>query len=113
MKVWCILIDHENRPTREPFQVGVSSETNVAGLRKLVKDEASHLLADTDACDLEVWKCTDSTTNFLDASPEVVVEQVSKAFSDRRVKKLGARLAVAKLIISDEEALLVKLPSGS
>ncbi|KAF8331068.1 uncharacterized protein EI90DRAFT_3154725 [Cantharellus anzutake] len=110
MNVWCILIDHCNRPTGEPFLVKVSSTDNVARLKEMVKDKGSFLLRTIDAYMLEVWKCTDSTVNFLDASHEVLEERVSKAFHDARVENLSVRQVVADLIISDREALLVRSP---
>ncbi|KAF8325066.1 uncharacterized protein EI90DRAFT_3129151 [Cantharellus anzutake] len=103
MEVWCLVVNHDNRPTGEPLQVGISSETNVAGLKEKVKDKVSPRLDDTAAFELE--------------------ELVSKAFSNRGVKKLRLRQVIEHLInpdrgavsdgepLSNGEALLVMLPS--
>ncbi|KAF8324923.1 uncharacterized protein EI90DRAFT_2224599 [Cantharellus anzutake] len=109
MQRWCLLVDHKNRPAGEPIQVGVSSETNVANLKKMVKDEMSPLLADAAAAELKVWRCTDSTINFLDVSSEVLEERVRMAFVDNKVQLLHVGQTVATLI-SDNEVFLVGGP---
>jgi hypothetical protein len=109
MKVWCLLVDHENRPPGEPFKVQVSSETDVADLKEIVGGGMSPPLADAAAAELKVWRCTDSAIDFFDVSSEVREEQVRKAFLDNEVQLLGVRRAVATLI-SDKEVFLVKGP---
>src|SRR6266705_1596888 len=109
MKVWCLLVDHENRPTGGPFQVGVSSETNVADLKKMVKDEVPRVLGDIDAYELDVWKCTDPAIDFLDVSRQECEKRVRMAFLDNNVQCLVVRRTVATLI-SDREVFLVKGP---
>jgi hypothetical protein len=109
MKVWCLLVDHENRPTGGLFKVQVSSETDVADLKEMVKAKAPRLLGDMDAYELDVWKCTDSTNDFLDVSTQECEERVRMVFVANKVQCLGVRRTVATLI-SDGEVLLVKGP---
>ncbi|KAF8328811.1 uncharacterized protein EI90DRAFT_3125565 [Cantharellus anzutake] len=67
MEVWCLLVDHESRPVAgQPIKVQVPSETDVADLKKMVKDEASPHLNNTAAFELEVWRFTNSTADFVD-----------------------------------------------
>jgi hypothetical protein len=109
MKVWCLLVDHENRPTGGPFKVQVSPETDVADLKKMVKDEVSPLLADAAAAELDVWKCTDPTIDFLGVGRQECEELVKTAFVDNMVQFCVVRRTVATLI-SDGGVLLVKGP---
>ncbi|KAF8325050.1 uncharacterized protein EI90DRAFT_3129111 [Cantharellus anzutake] len=123
MEVWCLLVDHESRPVAgQPIKVQVSSETDVDDLKEKVKDKVSPRLDDTAAFELEVWRFTNSPANFVDYDHEVLKELVSKAFSNRGVKKLRPRQVIEHLInpdrnavsdgepLSNGEALLVKLP---
>ncbi|KAF8314389.1 uncharacterized protein EI90DRAFT_3159488 [Cantharellus anzutake] len=90
MKVWCLLIDHENRPIRAPFKVGVSANTNI--LKKTVKDKVPSTLANIAAAELEVAKYTDSTTNFLDRSMLERHDKARKSAKDAENEALLASL---------------------
>ena len=111
MKVWCLIIDRENRPAVEPIKVAVSSETDVADLRELVKDKSPRILADTDAPELKVLKCTDPEIGFLDddITSERREELVRNAFADQKIKSLGPRRTIANEIL-DEGVLFVQWP---
>ncbi|KAF8322894.1 uncharacterized protein EI90DRAFT_3130658 [Cantharellus anzutake] len=113
MEVWCLLVDHKNRPTGQSFKVEVSSDADVDDLAKMVKAKAPRVLGDIDAYELEVWRFTNSPANFVDNGHEVLEELVSKAFSNMGVKELLPRQEIAGLNISAGEALLVKLPGAS
>src|SRR6266446_2499174 len=103
MEVWCLVVDHDNRPIGRPLKVEVSSDADVDDLTEKVKDKASPRLDDTAAFELEVWRFTNSPAKFVDNDREVLEELVSKAFSNRGVKKLRTRQVIAHLNISNGE----------
>ncbi|KAF8330172.1 uncharacterized protein EI90DRAFT_3124636 [Cantharellus anzutake] len=108
MEVWCLLVDHKNRPTGQSFKVEVSSDADVDDLAEKVKAKAPRVLGDIDASELEVWRFTNSPANFVDNDREVLEELVSKAFSN--IGELRMRQVIARLNISAGETLLIKLP---
>ncbi|KAF8314837.1 uncharacterized protein EI90DRAFT_3135726 [Cantharellus anzutake] len=110
MEVWCLVVNHNNRPTGRPFKVEVSSGADVDDLVEKVKAKGSPRLDDTAAFELEVWRFANSPADFVVNDHEVLEELVSEAFSNMRVKELLPSRKIAGLNILAGEALLVKLP---
>ncbi|KZT00302.1 uncharacterized protein LAESUDRAFT_718226 [Laetiporus sulphureus 93-53] len=112
MNIWCLLIDHEKKLIGTPFEVTVSSVDTVDRLRKKVKEDRSVGTAGVDSASLIVWRCIDPTTTLDDEDHETLEGQVSEAFFNQKVKRLGVRRTIADLKLSKDETLLVQMPSA-
>ena len=108
-KVWCLTIDHENKPIGRPFQVIL--ENNIADLRKKVKEEKPNTLKDVDADHVAVWRCEESQV-FDDADRKKLELQVVAVFSKKKVTELGGMQKINELKLSDREILFVQVPSA-
>ena len=106
--VWCLTIDHENKPIGMIFTVIL--EKNIGDLREKVK-EAKPYLKDVDADHLVVWRCK-AQQEFDDQDNEKLKLQVRAVFSDKKVTQLGGRRTIEELKLSDSEILFVQVPSA-
>ena len=108
MELWVLLIAHNLEVRGEIFKVGTPRD--IDDLKKVVKEKRPNALANVDAAELTVWRCTDPTT-ILDAEDaEVLSRRIRDLFSKQNVKKIGARTKIAELNILEGETLLVQLP---
>ncbi|KAH9052906.1 hypothetical protein EDB83DRAFT_2394724, partial [Lactarius deliciosus] len=93
--------------------VDCTDNDSVYGLMKKAKEE---MLGTSPAptsypADLTVWRCVDPTTFDTEAEdPQILKNQISEACSSQRVKELNVTARMAKLNISENEILFVKLP---
>ncbi|KAH8981797.1 hypothetical protein EDB92DRAFT_1896341, partial [Lactarius akahatsu] len=114
MEIWLLLIDHNFQVIGDTFPVDSTDNDSVYDLKKKAKEERPGAFSrnDTDPADLTVWRCIDPTTTFSDEDldPQILKNQISEACSNKRVKELNVRARVAKLNISENEILVVKLP---
>ncbi|KAG6910125.1 hypothetical protein DXG01_012884 [Tephrocybe rancida] len=76
-KVWCLLIDQDNKPRGSSFKVEVKED--IADWLKEVKNEHPSVLENISVLDLIVWRCKDRKTVFNRHKSE---EQVRNAFND-------------------------------
>ncbi|KAH9080337.1 hypothetical protein EDB83DRAFT_2338837, partial [Lactarius deliciosus] len=113
MKIWLLLIDHNFQVVGDVFSVDSTGDSTIEDLKKKAKEERlGPSRADILPADLTVWRCIDPTTTFSDEDldPQILKNQISEACSNKRVKELNVRARVAKLNISENEILVVKLP---
>lgn len=111
--VWCLTIDHENKPTGPLFKVIL--ENHIGNLRdkvNLVKEEILNFLKDIDACDLVVWRCKGKQV-FDDEDSGKLELQVRAVFSKKEVTKLSGTRKINQLKLSDSEVLLIQVPGAS
>ena len=105
-KVWCLTIDHENKPIGGLFKV--NGEGDIIDLKEKVKENRS-TWKDVNANQLVVWRCKE-TQELDDADREQLELRVRAVFFDNKVTKLGERQTIEELKLSDEEILLVQVP---
>ena len=108
--VWCLTIDHENKPTGPLFKVIL--EDDIIDLRDKVKEEIPNFLKDIDACDLVVWRCKGKQV-FDDEDSGKLELQVRAVFSKKEVTKLSGTRKINQLKLSDSEVLLIQVPGAS
>lgn len=122
-KIWCLLINQEKKLVGSPFQIDFSPDTNIADLRKNVKEEEkANCLEKVDDHELDVWRCTDPILS-VNKNKKQLQELVRGVdFSD---EKKTAELASATKVMSlkfpdhessvqfgDDEILLVQFPGA-
>ncbi|KAH9080255.1 hypothetical protein EDB83DRAFT_2338141 [Lactarius deliciosus] len=112
MKIWLLLIDHNFQVVGDVFSVDSTGDSTIEDLKKKAKEEMPGVLSHIAPLQLIVWRCMDLTTTFSDEDldPQILKNQISEACSNKRVKELNVRARVAKLNISENEILVVKLP---
>jgi hypothetical protein len=59
MQLWCLIIDHEQKPVSSCFQVSLPLDACMDELRDEVRKKNPNILRAVDAASLEVWKMTD------------------------------------------------------
>jgi hypothetical protein len=64
--VWCLVINHENKPLGNVFSVRIPSTDSVADLKKAIKKKTEPVLNHFAANELCVWKvCPRASTQYL------------------------------------------------
>ncbi|KAH9177385.1 hypothetical protein EDB89DRAFT_1936360 [Lactarius sanguifluus] len=106
-KIWLLLIDHNFQVVGDIFSVGSTSDSTIEDLKERAKEEMPGDLSHIAPLQLTVWRCMDPTTTF---DNEDLERQVSEVFSSNSVKELNVMARMAKLNISENEILFVKLP---
>ncbi|KAH9168864.1 hypothetical protein EDB89DRAFT_2245022, partial [Lactarius sanguifluus] len=111
MEIWVLLIDHNFQAIGSPFLVDSTGIVFISHLTERVKEKKPGVLSrtNTDPSDLTVWRCIDPTT-FDAEDSQILKNQISEACSNKRVKELNVMARMAKLNISENEILFVKLP---
>jgi hypothetical protein len=93
------------------FNVDITDATYVSDLKTTVKGIIGDRLSRVLASELDIWRCKDRTTLFVDDDYKLLWRQIHNAFSpEDKVEVLSAGQRLADLRISEKETLLVEVP---
>ena len=113
IKVWCLLIDHDLKPTfGEPFPVAIRSADEVHDLKTKIRqvcDKIYHLAPN----EVEIWKCKSIKLSAIDSFGLTKKQLNNFKFSDDEnsdVDHLGAAREMIGLGLQYGELLLAVVP---
>ena len=112
LETWVLLVDGQFQVTGNTFPIPTSSNDNIHTLTVKVK-QLCEALAHVDAMMLTVWRFSDNAPTFEFKDLHSQQRLVSEAFSKNQVILVRKHWKIANLHLSEEEVLLVQVPSTS
>lgn len=94
------------------FPVVIAKAKSVSDLKTSIKDAKKDQLSHITATSLTIWRCKDKQIVF-DEDSRALFRQIENLLSpeDENLDALDDRQTLADLLISDQETLLVEIPS--
>jgi hypothetical protein len=109
---WVILLDEQLQVTRKMFPISTSGNDNIHTLTLKVKAYWQDL-ANVEPTTLTVWRFSDNAPPFEFEDLDTMQRLVSEAFFKKQVILLRQNRKIANLHLSEEEVLLIQVPSTS
>ena len=110
--VWCLLIDHDHKPTfGEPFPVSIRLVDTIHELKIRICAEQRSFTTQTVPNCMEIWKFKSSSLSAKESfdETEVKILRISSTWSNQ-VQHLGVALKVKELELRINEILLAVIP---